>query len=138
VIPAGARCGVHVEVAAVDLCKRCGRFLCGDCVELAGEDAFCADCAKRQVGPASSMATAAMWLAAASVLVLVVPPLSIIDVVTAPSAAVVGAVELFLISRGRSSPRGRVRAVIALVVGGLVSLLVVGVIIFTGFIHRAR
>jgi hypothetical protein len=46
-IPAGARCGVHADVAAVDVCKRCGRFLCGECVQLVEEDAYCADCEKR-------------------------------------------------------------------------------------------
>jgi hypothetical protein len=41
----GATCGAHAGVVAVDLCPRCGRFLCGECVELVGEQAFCAPCA---------------------------------------------------------------------------------------------
>ncbi len=41
----GATCGAHAGVVAVDLCPRCGRFLCGECVELVGEQAFCASCA---------------------------------------------------------------------------------------------
>ena len=43
--PAGARCGKHVEAAAVDICQRCGTFSCGECVNIRAEDVYCADCA---------------------------------------------------------------------------------------------
>ena len=32
-VQAGARCATHSDVAAVDVCRRCGKFLCGECVE---------------------------------------------------------------------------------------------------------
>ncbi|MBK7863631.1 MAG: hypothetical protein IPJ65_34495 [Archangiaceae bacterium] len=62
-IPSAARCGEHPEVAAVDVCKRCGRFLCGDCVELVGEDAYCAACAAKVALPLSKVARLAVALA---------------------------------------------------------------------------
>lgn len=42
----GAHCGKHPAVAAVELCARCGTFLCGDCVEYVRDEiAACSDCA---------------------------------------------------------------------------------------------
>lgn len=42
----GAHCGKHPAVAAVEICTRCGTFLCGDCVEyVRDETAACSDCA---------------------------------------------------------------------------------------------
>lgn len=133
-IPAGARCGVHVEVPAVDLCKRCGRFLCGECVELAGEYAFCADCAKRRDGPPSILAKLALSAGAASLLLLFSGSASVLDVIVAPSAVVMASIELFRMSRGRTSPRGRTPATLALALGLLSSLAFAGVII--AFLHR--
>lgn len=43
----GARCGNHPAVPAVDLCQRCGTFLCGDCVELIDETVYCPHCFQR-------------------------------------------------------------------------------------------
>lgn len=43
--PAGATCPLHVGVLAVDLCDRCGRFVCGDCAVLKGEKTWCPECA---------------------------------------------------------------------------------------------
>ena len=34
---AGANCGQHPGVAAVEICTRCGTFLCGECVEYFNE-----------------------------------------------------------------------------------------------------
>ena len=39
-----ARCGNHPSVAAVEICKRCGTFLCGDCLDYAGDDPYCSKC----------------------------------------------------------------------------------------------
>jgi hypothetical protein len=44
--PTGARCAKHADVAAVDVCQRCGTFVCGECVQIRSEDEFCSDCAK--------------------------------------------------------------------------------------------
>ena len=69
---AGARCGVHTDVAAVEICKRCGRFLCGDCVSPVGEDAYCADCRVRLPGAPSRLATAAVVVALSAAALLAV------------------------------------------------------------------
>ncbi len=54
------RCPSHRQ-AAVATCARCGTFLCGDCVELLGEAAWCADCVAllQRGGPSSR----AVWVA---------------------------------------------------------------------------
>jgi hypothetical protein len=128
-IPAGARCGLHADVAAVDVCKRCGRFLCGECVQLSGEDAYCAECAARlKAGPASGLSKAAFGLAAASWVMLAVGMASHSVVVTASGplsiiGVFVSVVELIRISRGDASPRGRGRALIGLVSGLVLVLL---------------
>lgn len=52
---AGATCGNHPAVAAVEICTRCGTFLCGDCVEyLDDETPACDRCLPLLAGgPAS-------------------------------------------------------------------------------------
>jgi len=45
--PAGARCSTHPTVAAVDVCQRCGRFVCGDCANVRNEDLYCSECTPR-------------------------------------------------------------------------------------------
>jgi hypothetical protein len=49
-------------VAAVDLCGRCGRFVCGDCAVLRGETSLCLECSGKPVG-ASTRAIAALVVA---------------------------------------------------------------------------
>ncbi len=41
---AGARCGQHPGGAAVELCVRCGSFLCGACVDYVDDEPCCARC----------------------------------------------------------------------------------------------
>ena len=43
--PPSARCARHAEVPAVDVCQRCGSFVCGECVNIRKEDVYCAACA---------------------------------------------------------------------------------------------
>jgi hypothetical protein len=129
VIPAGARCGLHVEVAAVDLCKRCGRFLCGECVQLLGEDAYCPECAERlKAGPASTLSKVAFGLAAGSWLLLALgmASVSVFAIASGPLSVIgvfVSIVELIRISRGDTSPQGRGRALISLISGVVLVLL---------------
>lgn len=42
------RCANHPEVVAVDTCIRCGAFVCGECLELLGEEPFCPNCFGRR------------------------------------------------------------------------------------------
>lgn len=40
-----SECARHPGVTAVDICSRCGTFVCGDCVEYQGDDVpFCQPC----------------------------------------------------------------------------------------------
>jgi hypothetical protein len=116
----GARCGTHPEIAAVDVCKRCGKFLCGECLELLGEDAYCASCATRGGAVASALAKATVWAAGGAWLSCAVPVLlaraftftfavfSLLLPTSAALAAVsMGLVELRRIRRGDASERGR-------------------------------
>lgn len=41
----GATCPVHEGVLAVDLCERCGRFVCAECLVLRTERVLCVSCA---------------------------------------------------------------------------------------------
>ena len=43
--PPSARCAKHVEAAAIDVCQRCGSFVCGECSNIRDEDVYCGDCA---------------------------------------------------------------------------------------------
>ncbi|MHB8877400.1 MAG: hypothetical protein ACYC8T_27220 [Myxococcaceae bacterium] len=58
-----ASCPSHPSRAAVAICGRCGKFVCGDCLELAGEVSLCLDCHGRARGGwASGTATASLVL----------------------------------------------------------------------------
>lgn len=43
-IPVAARCAQHPDTSAVDVCQRCGAFVCGTCVNIREEDVFCPSC----------------------------------------------------------------------------------------------
>ena len=62
---AGARCAKHADAAAVDVCQRCGTFICGECVHIRAEDEFCADCALILDRPAPTRPKLAFGLAVA-------------------------------------------------------------------------
>lgn len=117
-VPAGARCATHVEVAAVDVCQRCGRFLCGECIDLVGDDPYCADCAPRVNVPASKLAKAALLVTAVAWLGFVLPSLTLrvrpfvllLVLVPGPgalAAMVMGMLEWRRIKAGLSSERGK-------------------------------
>lgn len=59
--PAGATCPRHSAVLAVDVCERCGRFVCGDCAVLLDDKTWCAECAAVPRSP-SSRSTLALVL----------------------------------------------------------------------------
>lgn len=54
----------------MDTCVRCGSFVCDDCVELLGEEAFCQPCYQRRevTGRPSTRATLALLFAASGLL----------------------------------------------------------------------
>ncbi|MER2560917.1 MAG: DUF4190 domain-containing protein [Myxococcaceae bacterium] len=43
--PTGATCPRHPAALAVDVCERCGRFVCGECDVLKDEKTWCVECA---------------------------------------------------------------------------------------------
>ena len=62
--PAGARCAKHAEAAAVDLCQRCGSFVCSDCIEIRKEEVYCQSCAAILDRPPSKRIRAVFWISA--------------------------------------------------------------------------
>jgi hypothetical protein len=109
---------VHDTVPAVDLCQRCGRFLCGDCVELVEEEVYCVECAPKMKLGASLLARAALivacvaWAVAALSSFNLRTPLFLIAflVVPAPSALaalVMALIEWRRLKTGLSPGRGR-------------------------------
>ncbi len=47
-VGSGAMCAKHGDVAAVDICSRCGAFVCAGCEELSVRDeVFCTPCFER-------------------------------------------------------------------------------------------
>jgi hypothetical protein len=61
-ISSGALCPRHAGVLAVDLCERCGAFVCGDCLVLLKGRTLCTSCSQVPFGP-SQRAIAAFVLA---------------------------------------------------------------------------
>jgi hypothetical protein len=111
-VQTGARCAAHASVAAVDVCKRCGRFLCGDCVELVGEDAYCAECRGRLEAPASWVGVAALTTAGAGWLTFglatfVWPPAGLMALPVPFVALAMALIEGLRIRGGTASRRGR-------------------------------
>jgi hypothetical protein len=109
---------VHDTVPAVDLCQRCGRFLCGDCVELVEEEVYCVECAPKVKLGASMLARAALimafvaWaVAAGSVLnlrtAIFLWAFIVVPVPTALAALVVALIEWRRLKTGLSPARGR-------------------------------
>ncbi len=56
-IEAGARCARHPSVA-VDVCARCGSFVCAMCAEIsASDEVYCAECYPKLNKPSSKART---------------------------------------------------------------------------------
>src|SRR5579871_6794603 len=96
----GARCANHPAVAAVEICQRCGNFVCGDCLEIQEGQALCPPCfeRKKEAGPASARATVSVVLGALGIncgLVWGIPGL------------ILAHQELAAIERGDSPPGGK-------------------------------
>lgn len=105
--PAGATCPEHSGSLAVDVCQRCGRFVCPVCLVLRGEVAWCSACAALPHG-VSKRAWAALgfsligFVSCGLVIYAPVP----LWLVTAGVAFVLGVVEQRAIVSGASSAAG--------------------------------
>jgi hypothetical protein len=124
---------VHAEFAAVDVCKRCGRFLCGECLELVGEDPYCGDCVKRLGAPVSKLAWVAFGSGFGSFLMMFAALFESKFGVIALPASLVGCVtsiiELMRIRSGHSSRNGRTVTIIGLASSTLMLLILAAVVL---------
>ncbi|MCP3163458.1 hypothetical protein [Myxococcus qinghaiensis] len=135
-----ALCARHAEVSAVATCTRCGSFLCGECLELFGESAFCEPCVslRRKDGPVSRAAWGALGLGVLGLLVLPctlampLPPL-----VAGVGGVVLGMREAGRIRRGESPAKGRVPARVAYVLGWLTLGGLAAWLLFWGWLYFA-
>lgn len=118
-----ARCSVHGEAPAVGVCRRCGAFLCAECL---GGDALCGNCLAHygRKPVASTQAWASLYLGLAGLACGFLP--GVVGLVLARR-------ELASIARGESSPAGRALANAGRLLGWLnVALLaVVGVVLIS-------
>lgn len=131
----GAMCANHGGMAAVEVCTRCGSFLCGDCVEYGKDETpYCAKCAAVVSRRPSGKARASLVITTLGVLGLVVGVLVrsrvglIIWAVAAPLGFVGLAMaiqEIRAIERNESPAAGRRWAGVARVAGFVHLLLVV-------------
>ena len=130
---AGAHCGNHPAVAAVEICSRCGTFLCGECVEYFREvTPACSNCMPLLIGgPASARARVSPILSTLGLCALVAgflvkgrPGLGIwaAGFLVGFAGIAFGVQELRLIRAGQAGSRGRGWAIVGLVIGALFAL----------------
>jgi hypothetical protein len=127
---AGAHCGNHPAIAAVEICARCGTFLCGECVEYFREvTPACASCMPLLIGgPASTRARVSPILSTLGLAALVAgfffkgrPGLGVwaVGFAVGFSGIAFGVQELRLIRAGQAGARGKGWALVGLVIGAL-------------------
>lgn len=93
----GPHCPPH-ERAAVATCVRCGAFLCGECTELLGEEAYCGACAtlvRTRGGPSKGLKRV-FALQLAALLAVLVATLLGVAVATVGGQSVLGTLNLVL------------------------------------------
>lgn len=143
---AGAHCGAHPAVAAVEICSRCGTFLCGDCVEYFKDTTpCCAACLPLMRGgpisprvvvtPFIGLAGLVTWLSGFLVPGRAGIALWVSSLPLGFACLALSVMELRLVRAGQSSPRGKPLAWAGFVVGVvyalLFALLVLGFALFT-------
>ena len=107
-VVAGAMCARHPAVAAVEICARCGAFVCPSCLELRENAVLCTACHERYAGKASGRAIASLVLGIIGINCGLLPGL--IGLVLAYQ-------ELAAIERGESPEAGRSIAVGGKIIG---------------------
>lgn len=134
-----ARCATHSNEAAVALCPRCGRFLCGQCTVVAFEELYCEACAKVVSQPVPGWIKAAALLPIALFVLpfagwrLGIEPWMVLPVWFLGLLFCVGwAVKLMTVLKAPEPPRGVKRwAALSFVFTGLTLLLFVAFVLFT-------
>lgn len=118
-----ARCRVHGEAPAVEVCRRCGAFLCAEC---RGNEVLCGHCLAHhgRKPVASAQAWVSLYLGLAGLACGFLP--GVVGLVLAQR-------ELERIARGESSPAGRALANAGRLLGWLNAALlaVVGVLLLS-------
>lgn len=149
-VVAGAHCGAHPAVAAVEICTRCGTFLCGDCVEYAADETpCCGSCLplmqqgpaslRARLGPLLALAGVLTWLAGFPVRGRAGLALWVLSLPLGGAGLTVSARELLRVRAGRSSGRGRPLAWAGLLLGALYAVLLsLLVLAFAVFTYRQR
>lgn len=117
--PVGATCPRHPSALAVDVCERCGRFVCGDCAVLKDEKTWCSECA---AVPHTASARATLALALGLAGFFFCGPVSV-------AAIALGLVEQRSIERRETPVEGLGRARWAVRLGALQIALVVLVVL---------
>ena len=126
----GAHCGNHPASAAVEICARCGTFLCGECVFYFKEETpACINCLPLlEGGPASTRARVSPLFSMLGLTGLVAgflvrgrPGLGIwaLSFVVGFAGIAFGVQELRLIRANQAGARGRNWARVGLVIGAL-------------------
>ncbi len=147
---AGAHCGNHPAVAAVEICSRCGTFLCGECVEYFKETTpACSNCLPvLEGGPASTRARISPLLSVVGLVGLVAgfmvrgrPGLAIwaTSFLLGFSGIAFGVQELRLIRADQAGKKGRNWARVGVAIGSIFALLFAALVFsFALFTWRAR
>lgn len=125
-LAADARCALHVDQKAIDVCARCGNYVCIGCYESDDTGSYCLDCYAKvgTRGQQSSRATTALVLALVALLGSCFP-LGI-------PAVILGHMELNAIASGEAPVAGRNLALGAVWIGWIsivLSILVVLVVV---------
>ncbi len=124
--PAGAACANHPGTAAVDVCERCGTFICGGCLEIdpIHGGVMCGRCLERRGQKASGRAIASLILGIVGLQCGLLP--GIVGLILATQ-------ELGAIERGESNEASKSMAKGGQILGfinvGLLLLIVIGVVI---------
>jgi len=113
-VPDAAQCARHPDKLAVEVCSRCGAFVCDECLQLGDDEVRCPACWERLMERASTRALVALVLAVVGTFYLTLLP-GVVGLVLAQQ-------ELRAIARGESPESGRTMAKVARVLGALSAL----------------
>lgn len=75
-LPAEARCGIHPRNRALDVCSRCGCFVCAECVGSRFGTVLCGSCLERLRDPVEELPRIVVVALAGAILGFVLPPLA--------------------------------------------------------------
>jgi hypothetical protein len=144
----GASCATHAGATAVDLCTRCGSFLCGECVEYLDTAPYCERCHRLVTTRASLRARVSAALSGLGVLGMLAgfvvqgrPGLGLwaLAVPTGFVGLASSLQELAALTRGEAPTPGRPWATVGRALGALHTALVVGLVaLFAWFLLSHR